>query len=250
MKCMAPRVPDEYFRVRAGESGDVGETEPPDEPVEARPPAPTFTLPMRGGVPPRRLVVVLLLVLVAAFILGKLVFRPAVPDTEPVMSPSPVATSGVQGNLAPFDGSVKAVEALEAHGECQGNGGREVPSALLDDDPATFWRCPGDGKGESIVFMFDDPTTLVGLRLINGNTVWTGRFAEERRILRIRWEFSDGSYFVQGLTVNNRGFQEVRFPEIQTRSVNMRIEDATDPGGESDTVNAVSISSIEFLAPA
>ncbi len=250
MSDMAPRVPDEYFRKRAGESDDVRESPLPETPSSRRPQQPVFTPLIREGIPPRLLLIILVLVIAVSFAVGRLlVFRPAAPEVEPVSETTEAASSSL-ANLAPFDGAVQAVAAGEAAGECLGSGSREAPSSLLDDDPSTIWRCPGDGEGESITFTFDPSATLVGMRLVNGNTAWTGRYESERRILSIRWQFSDGSYFVQGLAANERGFQEVRFPETESRSVTMTVESVTEPDEQSETLNAVSISALEFLAPA
>ncbi|NHB85490.1 hypothetical protein G7085_15040 [Tessaracoccus sp. HDW20] len=105
----------------------------------------------------------------------------------------------------------------------------------------------GRRGGESVTFTFAPATTLVGVRLINGNTAWTGRYAAERRLLSIRWQFADGSFFVQGLAANNRGYQEVRFPAIDTSTVTMTVEAATEPGQQNEMVDAVSVTSLEFL---
>lgn len=129
------------------------------------------------------------------------------------------------------------------------SGQRDAPAALLDSDPSTIWRCRGDGSGELITFSFAAPVRLVGIRLINGNTVWTNRYLAERRITALRWTFSDGSYFDQGLAANDRAPQEVRFPEIYTSAVTMQVLSSTLPGDDSTLADAVSISSLEFLGP-
>ena len=66
----------------------------------------------------------------------------------------------------------------------------------------------------------------------------------------MRWEFADGSFFVQGLSANNANPQEVRFPAVEVSTVTMVVGEATEPGDTTGTHDAVSISMLEFLAPA
>lgn len=246
---MVPRVPDEYYRKRASESDDVREDRTRDTADAQRPQPSDVAQPARDGIAPRLLVLILVAALAGAYILGRLViFTPKAPEI-PTISPSAGPTAPISEGYAPYDGRVATVQAHEALGECREGGNRDSPDALIDDDPDTIWRCHGDGEGESITFTFDPSVTLVGVRLVNGNTVWTGRYAAERRLLSVQWRFADGSYFVQGLAANNRGFQEIRFPEVNTGSVTMTVELATAPGDPADMVDAVSISSLEFLVP-
>ena len=249
MADMAPRVPDEYFRKRASESEDVGVEEAPTAPAETRPEEPTLAQPAPGGIAPRLLVLILVVAVAAAFVIGRLlIFTPGQPE---IVTPdkTPVATGSAADNFAPYDGTVSLAQPASVQGHCRSDGDRDAPEALIDDSPETIWRCKGDGVGESVTFTFVPDTTLVGVRVINGNTAWTGRYAAERRLLSIRWQFADGSYFVQGLAANNRGYQEVRFPSTDTGSVTMTVEASTEPGQLSEMVDAVSVTSLEFLTP-
>lgn len=110
--------------------------------------------------------------------------------------------------------------------------------------------------GESIAFVLPTGEELVGVRLVNGNTSSYDRYLAERRILSVKWEFSDGSWVVQPLAANDREPQEFRFPPTTvTGPVVMTVMDATMTGnlGERDEDNmagvndAVSISSLQFL---
>lgn len=245
---MVPRVPDEYFRERASESSDVREVPPRDAGSKAGPQRPV-TQPLRDGLAPRVLVLVLVLALAGGFILGRLfVFTPKAPAI-PTASPTRFAATPNADAFAPYDGSVAVVAAKEALGGCREGGERDDPPALIDGDPATIWRCHGDGVGESVTFTFSPAVDLVGVRLINGNTAWAGRYTAERRLLSVQWRFADGSFFVQGLAANSRGLQEVRFPQVRTSSVTMTVESSTLPGESADLVDAVSISQLEFLTP-
>lgn len=253
MAAMEQRVPDEYFRP-AAESEDVraGEAQrglPATAAVKAV--APTD---VRDGWTPRAVASLAAVVMGVAFTVGRLwVFPPDAP-AGPAPSPSPRVSASASptpsADLAPFDGPVTAVRAIDAEGRCLQGGSREAALALVDSNADTLWRCRGDGVGESVTMRFPGMRTLVGLRVVNGNTVWTDRYLEERRITAIRWTFADGSFFEQGLAANDRTAQEVRFPEVSTDSVTLTVLTSTTPGGSGSSADAVSIGSLEFLAPA
>lgn len=253
MAAMEQRVPDEYFR-RAAESDDVrADDAPRGLPATAavKAVAPTD---VRDGWTPRAVASLAVVLLGVAFTIGRLwVFPPDVP-TGPAPTPSPSAPRSASATpstaLAPFDGPVTAVRAIDAEGRCLEGGSREAPLALVDNNADTLWRCRGEGVGESVTIRFPGARAVVGLRVVNGNTVWTDRYLAERRITAIRWTFADGSFFEQGLAANDRTAQEVRFPEVTTDTVTLTVLHTTPPGGSGTSVDAVSIGSLEFLAPA
>lgn len=201
--------------------------------------------------------------LLLGFGVGKLVSVQAAAPTEPqlsaiVTSVSAAPTPSVDSTLASWTGPVSVVDALAASGRCLDGMGItvDVPGNLVDDDPDSLWRCSGPGVGESVSFTLPEGADVVGIRLVNGNTSSYDRYLAERRILSIKWEFSDGSWVVQPLAANDREPQELRFsPTTITGDVTMTVIDATVPGETSDSGedsvgrnDAVSISSLEFLA--
>lgn len=247
MVVMVPRVPDEYFRKRAGESGDVQGVGDPPASEGARPETPVVLQPLRDGVAPRFLVLILVLAAALSFLAGRLlIFKPAAPEPPPSASVS-AGTLVPADNFVPFDGQVVAAPATGAYGMCALPSGRNGAVGLIDDDPGTIWRCEGDGVGDTITFTFEQGTTLVGIRLVNGNTVWPDSYTAERRLVSVQWRFEDGSFLVQGLAANKAEPQEVRFPAVITGSVTMTVLASTVPG--SSGTDAISISSLEFLAP-
>lgn len=254
MAAMGQRVPDEYFRP-AAESDDVRAGDS-DRPLPDRAAAKAVALAdIRVGWTARAVATLAVVVVGASFTVGRLwVFPPEEqprPEPAPSLSvsamPSPSASPDV---LAPYDGAVTAVQAIAAEGRCVEGGSRDAPLALVDNNGETIWRCRGDGAEQSVTVRFPGVRTLVGLRVVNGNTVWTDRYLAERRILTIRWTFADGSFFEQGLAANDRTPQEVRFPETDTDRVTLTILESTAPGGTSVSMDAVSISALDFLGPA
>lgn len=201
--------------------------------------------------------------LLLGFGVGKLVSVQASAPPEP--QPSTILTSAafqptpsIDSTMASWSGPVRVVDALAASGRCLDGMGItvDVPANLVDDDPDSLWRCSGSGVGESVSFTLPEGEDLVGIRLVNGNTSSYDRYLAERRILSVKWEFSDGSWVVQPLAANDREPQELRFsPTTVTGAVTMTVLDATVPGETSesgqDTAgrdDAVSISSLTFLA--
>lgn len=250
MVAMEQRVPDKYFRA-AAESDDVRAAEdvqPLPDTAAVKTVAPDQ---VRDGLAPRAVATIAVVAMGIAFVLGRFwLFAPG-PRQAPSPTPAPTAaaTAG-QDAFAPYDGAVVAVPAVAAEGECLQGGSRSAAQALVDSDEQTIWRCRGRGLKESATVIFPAPRTLVGLRVVNGNTVWTDRYLAERRILGIRWTFADGSFFDQGLAANDRNPQEVRFPEVTTDWVTFLVLEATVPGDGGTSADAVSISSLEFLGPA
>lgn len=168
-------------------------------------------------------------------------------DVETSATPTPTGLS----TTVPYDGAVRVVAATRVTGVCEGGTGHDVPANLLDGDPDTIWRCAGSGVGAQLTFMFEEDTRLVGVRLVNGDTVAENRFLEERRILRVKWEFPEGEWVVQGFAANDPTPQEIRFPPVTiTGPVTLTVEASTIAGDTAPTFDAISISSLAFLGDA
>ena len=234
---MSKRLPDEYFRQTISESSDVRSSSP--EGVSA--------VPSGGRVRRSRGVSPWLVAAscVAAALVGAVGTRLVVQqNTEnPAPVPTPPASSIL--DLTPYDGAVAPVAADRATGRCS-QGGEDRADTLLDNRADTVWRCPGAGVGEMVSFTFRPGTELVGVRIINGDTTGQG-YRAGRRILAVRWTFSDGSWAVQPLDVSHPGDQEVRFPPVATDDVLMTVLSTTEPGSPETTANSVAVSHVEFL---
>ena len=262
MGSMAPmpkRLPDELFRSSsASESADVQGPSGPELQSSRRVRSVIRSREVREF-PLPMVVAAILGALLIGFVVGKLVsfqsgdagvLEPVVSATsaEPSVMPSPAST------LVPWEGPVRAIPVVEASGTCLTDldaPGNE-PSNLVDGDPDSLWRCSGAGVGEVITFSLEGGEELVGVRLVNGNTSSLDRYTAERRLLRVKWEFGDGSWVVQPLAANDRNPQEFRFPPISSAgTITMTILDATVPGdisGDTSGSNdAVSIGFLQFL---
>lgn len=248
---MPIRLPSEYFR-----EGARPETEAAAE-VSATAEVPRLGPPAARrrwgeGVAPRLVIAGVLGALLLGFGIGRLLLLDpgAATTATPSDSVGPSPTTSAIPTLVPYDGPVRVLPVVAADGRCNGQVSRDEPANLFDEDPETFWRCVGPGVGETIRFRLEAGQPVVGVRVVNGNTVKRDRYLAERRILSIKWTFDDGSWMVQGLSANDLQPQEVRFPPVTaTQSVTMTIMEATVAGGSADA-NAVSIASLDFLTVA
>lgn len=253
MAVMTQGLPDDLFRPGTEEGSDeVREARKP--PRVPRPPS-VKTVPLESsGVSPRVLAGIVVLAMLLAFAVGRLfLFLPEPPVVTVSAAPSPSVTASpteASDEFVPYSGQVVTIPALTAVGTCTEDDTVEGAESLIDHDPASIWRCAGDGMEEKISFTFSGRRPLVGVRVVNGNSAWADRYLAERRILSLRWEFDDGSSFVQGLAANNRNLQEVRFPPLNATSVTVTVLEVTAPGEDSEAADAVSISAVEFLSPA
>ncbi|MDO5678089.1 MAG: hypothetical protein Q4G35_11345 [Propionibacteriaceae bacterium] len=250
---MTQGLPDDLFRPGA----DQRPPKAREERKLPRVPKPSSvkTLPLESrGISPRVLAGLIVLALLVAFAIGRLFFfTPQGPVVT--VSPAPSVTeappvTATPGEFVAYTGPVMTIPALTAEGTCEEEDTSEGSSALIDADPATIWRCAGSAVGEQLRFTFSGRRPLVGLRVVNGNSAWADRYLAERRIMSLRWEFDDGSFFVQGLAANNRNLQEVRFPPLTATAVTLTVLEVTVPGDDSANSDAVSISAVEFLSPA
>lgn len=250
---MTQDLPDDLFRQGAEEGPEEARREPERSHAPER--SSVKTVPLgQDGISLRMLAGILVLAVLLAFAVGRLFFFRGNQDPMVTVSPAPLptATTSAPPSTAgvPYSDAVVVANVLAAEGQCLEGGTRDTPAMLIDDDSGTLWRCNGEGVGEQVTFTFSGRRPLVGVRVVNGNTAWSDRYLTERRILSIRWEFDDGSFFVQGLAANNRNPQEVRFPPLAATGVTMTVLDATAPGDGEANADAVSLSSVEFLTPA
>lgn len=162
-------------------------------------------------------------------------------ELEPAISRSPSA-SGEE--LSVYDGKTRELLVTNITTTCGGVDARK----LIDARDSTGWECEGAGVGERIEFQFSGVQPVVGLRLVSGNAGEPQETVDQRQVVSVRWRFSDGSWFEQGLSGRNGSAQEVVFPEILADSATLEIVATTDPASAEDG-DAVTIGDVEFLRP-
>lgn len=208
---------------------------------------------------------VLLLALAVGISTGVLYTRQRHQRTEPPVT-APVTTAATPTTQQPsspqqqkpWDGATQVLKASAVSATCTAPSAKDEAGKtvtydakhVLDNDPATAWRCAGDGVGQSLSFTFPEGSELVGVGMVNGYKKESSNgslYPEYRRITSVRWTMADGSYFVQTLSENDQGVQQVLTPPIPLRGpVKLTIEASTAPGVGSESRDAVLVSTVVF----
>ena len=223
--------------------------------------------PERRAVMQRRvwlvLVLVVLLALVAGLAGGALIRRAL--DGRPVPSAvtTPPATSSVNGTaMQPWNGDTAVLVATSASAQCTAPAGVDGsgqyvtydPANTLDDQLATAWRCNGDAVNQTLVFTFPAGSQLVGVGIVNGYAKAAGTaslYDQYRRVVSVRWDLPDGSWFSQNLSENSRSVQQLMIPPVPTGEVRLTILASTPPGQRGDpSRDAVLLSTVRFFTKA
>ena len=164
-------------------------------------------------------------------------------------APSQGGSSASQQPGAPYSGATDLARVTAAGATCQSAdafdaGGNKIsyqPSNVFDQDMSTAWRCNGNGHGDVLTLTLDHPMQIGQVGLVPGYAKTdpydgANRYAENDRITKVRWTFSDGSSVVQKLdgSAHNRSMQTMRIPVTRTSTVKMTILDTVS--GPRDTV--------------
>jgi hypothetical protein len=186
--------------------------------------------------------------------------EPSSPDkpVQPKKQKQPKKTTAPRTAGKPADVASQAtavVPATAAPGiDFDGNAVRYDARNMLDGVPATTWRMPGDGSGETITVELAEETELSSVGLINGyaktGTDGSGTpldwYAGNRRILSVEWHFDDGSVVPQDLTETRR-LQSVEIDPVTTSTVQLRLVTVTPPGVGPSRRNYTALSEISLV---
>jgi hypothetical protein len=120
---------------------------------------------------------------------------------------------------------------------------------LIDDDPTTAWRVPGDGVGQSIVFTLPGRTHLHQIAVIPGyakRDPVTGedRFSQNRRVRRLAVTLDDRSGSLD-LDPDSPALQKFEVDSV-TSTVTIQIESTTAPAPR----DFAAMSEVQFWAQA
>ena len=110
----------------------------------------------------------------------------------------PSATAPPGSDTVPVAAGPLVVAAVEASctaedsTDSRGNPVTFAATNVVDGNPQTAWRCPGDGVGQSLTFTLAAPSTVTSLGAIPGFATvdpFNGddRFAENRRVVSASW---------------------------------------------------------------
>lgn len=151
---------------------------------------------------------------------------------------TPSQTSGNEPQGKKYTGPTSTAAIGGASATCESKPGvdsaghpvRYQPSNVYDEDMTTAWRCDGDGAGQRITVDLADPTRIGQVGLIPGYAKTDARsgidrYAENNRITKVRWEFSDGTSIEQSFdpSAKNRNMQSMRIPVVKTSRVVVEI---------------------------
>ena len=136
---------------------------------------------------------------------------------------------------APIGGATASCQAADGV-DSAGNKVSYAPSNLYDGDPSTAWRCDGDAAGQKLTISLAGQTEIGSVGLIPGYaktdpTSGANRYAENDRITRVRWTFSDGTRLEQTFngSPTDRRMQSIHIPKTNANQVTIEILSST-PG--------------------
>lgn len=214
------------------------------------------------------LALVAILIVIVVLVFRSLGGPPGTMPYQGASASSPASSGGQQKNepTGPptYDGNVAPIAATGASAKCvagdaedgAGNTVTYVPGNVTDEDPATAWRCDGDGVNQSISVQLPKDSTVARVGLINGYAKvdpksHEQRYPEYRRITKVRWTFSNGATFDQQLSDGVQAVQHMNIPlQKGVDGVRVTIVSSTDPGQSDSSRDAVLISTIQVGKPA
>ena len=155
----------------------------------------------------------------------------AMRDRGPTQSASssvaapPLIREGVQ---------VTASSTAPSSTDAAGNPVTYVPANVIDGNVQTAWRTPGDGHGQSVTLIFDNPIDVVRIGLIPGYAktdpqTGANRFLQDRIIKAV-------AYQIPGLPNTPQTFEPLPVPQfvplrVTTSQITVKILATTAAGG-------------------
>lgn len=222
-------------------------TDEPDEPLDPR----VRWFPWVAGA---ALLVVLVLVLLSW--LGEAdEGDPATPSTG---EPTPTATAPTESATPEPRGrardvarhaSVQVPATAPDTRDLDGTLASYAAAQMVDGDPTTAWRMPGDATGRTVTFRLARPTEVVRVGLVNGyakQVAGVSWYPLNRRTTAVEWAFDDGTVVRQDLALTP-ALQRVRVGAVTTTTVRMTILGVTGPGPGSLGRDYTAISEVSLV---
>jgi hypothetical protein len=163
-------------------------------------------------------------------------------------SPTPIQTPGPLNGRA-YAGPLVSVPVEGADAKCVANPSADSsgqlfsygPDQAVDGIKNTAWRCNGDGVGEKLRLLLVKPVRLAAVAIVPGYAKTDpasgiDRYAQNRRLTRVRWQFGGGRYVDQTLdpSPSSRALQVKRIPPVVTSKVTLKILASTPPTDRDD----------------
>lgn len=135
--------------------------------------------------------------------------------------------------------------------DSDGNTVNYPSSNMLDDNPATAWRMPGDGSDSSLQITFDQDVLLCEVGIVNGYAKTDTasnvlRYYEGRRITRVTWQSARTTASFTLPETTNITRNKVHL-DTATRSLKLTIDDTTSPGSAAPQHDYTAISTLRFI---
>ena len=170
-------------------------------------------------------------------------------------TPSTASPHGAPGEVAGFARASAPAHAPAAV-DFAGNPVTYVAANLVDGDPQTCWREPGDGTGTVLTLRLARPTQVTKVGLVNGyaKTAYAGGraydwYAGNRRVLSVDWLFDDGSSVSQSFG-QVRTMQELAITPVTTSTVRIKITSVSPPGTGRAARDDTAISEVSLIGRA
>jgi hypothetical protein len=181
----------------------------------------------------------------------------ATPDpSSPVSTTPPEKTKDPSPTVRP-DGRSDLAPLAEAEGpppvppglDLSNNRVTYPVTNLLDENPESAYRIPGDATDSVITFRLPETSTITEVGLVNGYAK-TDRdidwYELNRRIVRVEWRFDDGTSVVQDLE-STREMQLLEVDPVKTGTIELTILEVTAPGPGRLGKNVTAISDVLIL---
>ncbi len=185
---------------------------------------------------------------------GNAIGRPQPENTPPCSQPAQPNPAAQQSQdtqqtgypIARATASNTAQSSLDSQGNPVTYGADNAVDGILD----TTWRVPGTGIGESLRLEFAAPIVIEEVQIIPGYAKidpydGTNRFLQNRRIRRVRLEFSDGTS-TEAQLIEQMTLQPIQVASVTTDFVRIVVLETTDPGA-TDGRDFTAISEVVVL---
>lgn len=170
------------------------------------------------------------------------------PSEDPSEEPADEEPAGGTASELAADATVVVPATANGGVDLEGNPVDYEAANMVDGEPTTTWRMPGDGTGREITITLPAESTLQSVGLINGYAKQVpGRdwYHGNRRVEQVEWVFDDGTTVDQDL-VDTTEMQTVDV-DVTTRTITLRLIDVSQPGNGPARRDFTAISELSLL---
>lgn len=169
--------------------------------------------------------------------------------SEQTDKPTPSPRSDGQTDLAPL-AEVEGPAPVPPGLDLANNRVTYPATNMLDDNPESAYRIPGNATNSVITFRLPEKSTITEVGLVNGYAKVDTRggstidwYDRNRRILRVEWRFDDGTSVVQDLQ-STREMQLLEVDPVKTETIELTILAVSPPGAGRLGKNVTAISDV------